>query len=93
MAEKSRNASTDALDDVASSGKVHASVVIGSVYAVCTISVLVVLKIFEELPLCSSIPTTAFGEEHHSMFEEANTLICCCLPLTFCSSAGQECVL
>lgn len=73
VAEKSRQASTDALDEVASSGKVHTRLVIDAVCAVITVS----LKIFEELRLHSSIPTTVFSKERISMFEER----CYCLPM------------
>lgn len=64
MAEKSRNASTDAPDDVASVGKVHTTVMID---AVGTVNLLLTLKIFEELRLCGSIPTTVFSKGHISM--------------------------
>lgn len=64
VAEKSRSASTDALDDVASSGKVHTTVMINAVCTVCTVSLPLAFIIFEELSLCGRIPTIAFGEEH-----------------------------
>lgn len=63
VAEKSRKTSTDALDEVASSGKVHTRLVIDAVCAVFTVSL-------EDLRLHSSISTTVFSKERISMFEE-----------------------